>query len=214
MDPESKPYIIGITGGSASGKTRFIRELGLLFNKDQICILSQDNYYKSMEHHTRDEEGQINYDLPECIDLDAFRKDIESIKKGETVKRQEYLFQHEVQLGGWVEFIPAPVIIVEGLFIFYEPDIFKQFDLKIFIEANEDIQLNRRIDRDTRERNIPLDFVYYQWHNHVMPAYLKYLLPHKEKADLVILNNSHFNNSLKVIEDHIRVVLSGGKAGI
>lgn len=212
MVPKNTTYIVGITGGSASGKTRFIQELGQLFRKEEVCILSQDNYYKTMHNHRRDEAGHINYDLPECINLEAFKQDIDLLRNGKEVKRREYRFQHEEQEGDWITYSPAPILLVEGLFIFYEQDIFNQFDLKIFLEANEEIQLDRRINRDTRERNIPLDFVHYQWKNHVLPAYNAYLLPYKDKADLIIINNTHFKNSLKVVEDHFKVVLQSLKS--
>lgn len=203
----TKPYIVGITGGSASGKTRFLNQLSTTFSRKEVCVLSQDNYYKSAHEQVRDEQGHINYDLPEGIDLDEFRNDILKISQGEVVKRREYRFQHEEQRGEWLEFSPAPIVIIEGLFIFYRNDIFNQFDLKIFIDAQDEIKLNRRLTRDTAERNIPADFVLYQWENHVMPAYRQYLLPYKEQADMIINNNTHFNNSLKVVEDHFQMLL-------
>jgi uridine kinase len=207
MNRKKKPYLVGITGGSGSGKTRFIKEIGALFGQDDICILSQDNYYKKADQHIRDENGHINYDLPECIDLDAFKDDISRLCDNEAVKRKEYRFQHENQEGEWIEFYPAPIIIAEGLFLFYKEELCNLFDLKIFIDADEDIQLERRIRRDTAERNIPYDFVLYQWKNHVKPAFDQYLLPYKHKADLIVNNNAHFSNSLRVVEDHFRTLL-------
>lgn len=203
----SKPYIVGITGGSASGKTKFLEELGALFSHNEVCVLSQDNYYKTSQNHPRDENGHINYDLPDCIDLDAFNSDILKLCNNEIVNRREYRFQHEVQEGEWLQFHPAPIIIIEGLFIFYKEEIFSHFDLKIFIDAQEDIKLKRRLNRDTTERNIPADFVHYQWEKHVKPAFNRFLLPFKDKADLIINNNLHFNNSLGVVEDHFRMIL-------
>ena len=202
-----QPYIVGVTGGSASGKTSFLKEIGHLFDKSQVCILSQDNYYKSAAVQTRDENGHINYDLPDCLDLDAFHDDMVLLKQGQDVKRREYRFQHEDQLGDWLHFASAPIIIIEGLFIFYREDISEHFNLKIFVEAQEHLQLERRLKRDTQERNIPADFVQYQWVNHVMPAYRQYLEPYKTKADIIINNNEHFQNSLKVVEDHFRWIL-------
>ena len=200
----NKPYLVGITGGSASGKTSFLREIGNLFGPKEVCILSQDNYYRPAGEQAKDENGHINYDLPDCIDLDAFKNDIIKLSLGETVRRREYRFQHEEQMGDWLEFESAPIVIIEGLFIFYREDISSHFNLKLFIEANEDLQLQRRLKRDTLERNIPADFVQYHWNNHVMPAFRKYLEPYKEQADIIINNNAHFNNSLKVVEDHFR----------
>ena len=200
----NKPYLVGITGGSASGKTSFLREIGNLFGPNEVCILSQDNYYRPAKEQAKDENGHINYDLPDCIDLDAFTDDIIKLSLGKTVRRREYRFQHEEQMGDWLEFESAPIVIIEGLFIFYREDISSHFNLKLFIEANEDLQLQRRLKRDTLERNIPADFVQYQWNNHVMPAFRKYLEPYKEEADIIIINNAHFKNSLKVVEDHFR----------
>lgn len=208
MKLQQNPYIVGITGGSASGKTQLLNELGLLFNKKQVCFLSQDNYYKSSEHHTKDKNGQINYDHPNCIDLLAFKNDILKLSYHENVMRREYRFQHNEQYGNWIEFVSAPIIIVEGLFIFSEKEIYKLLDLRIFIDADEYIQLQRRINRDTIERNIPLDFVLYQWENHVKPAFEQYLLPYKEKADMVINNNEDFKKDLKIIEDHFKMILN------
>ena len=206
---QGKPYLVGVTGGSASGKTSFLRELRSLFSPEQVCILSQDNYYKPAAEQPKDENGHINYDLPECLDLDAFYEDIKLLKSGKDVKRREYRFQHEDQMGEWLHFKAAPIIIIEGLFIFYRTDIAAHFNLKIFVEAQEHLQLERRLKRDTQERNIPADYVHYQWQNHVMPAFRNYLEPYKTDADIVINNNAHFNNSLKVVEDHFRWKLQG-----
>lgn len=206
-----KPYLVGVTGGSASGKTSFLREIGTLFGKHEVCILSQDNYYKPTEMQPIDENGNINFDLPECIDLEAFKQDMLELYSGRDVKRREYRFQHEEQLGEWQHFPTAPIIIIEGLFIFYREDISQHFNLKIFVETQEDIQLQRRLKRDTEERNIPEDYVHYQWSKHVMPAYRKYLEPYKSKADIIINNNEHFKNSLRVVEDHFRWKLCEGR---
>lgn len=198
-----KPFLVGISGGSASGKTSFLNALKERFSEKQLCIVSQDNYYKLAFEHQLDENGHINFDLPECVDLDAFAEDLSRLHKNETIYRHEYRFQHKNQKGDLLTFNPAPIIVCEGLFIFYYERIFKQFDLKIFISAEEEIALERRLKRDVAERNINEDFVLYQWKNHVLPSYRKYLLPFMAQADLIINNNTHFNNSLQVISDFL-----------
>jgi len=200
---ENRPYLVGISGGSASGKTSFLNALKKRFAENQLCIISQDNYYKLAFEHQLDENGHINFDLPECVDLDAFAEDISKLHRGETVHRHEYLFQHEEQKGDLLTFKPAPIIVCEGLFIFYYERIFKQFDLKIFISAEEEIAFQRRIKRDVAERNISEDFVLYQWKNHVIPSYRKYLLPFMAQADMIINNNTHFDTSLMIISDYL-----------
>ncbi|MEI7978657.1 MAG: uridine kinase [Bacteroidota bacterium] len=206
-----KPYLVGITGGSAMGKTHFLNSLKKLFSTDELCVISQDNYYKLAYEHQLDSEGKINFDLPECIDLDAFATDLEKLHNNETIYRNEYLFQHENQVGPLLTFKPAPIIVCEGLFIFYSEAIRKQFDLKIFIQADEEIALNRRLKRDFNERNIPIEYIHYQWNNHVMPAFEKYLLPFKPQADIIINNNNHFDNSLNVLDDHFRYMIEKRK---
>lgn len=203
-----KPYIIGISGGSASGKTRFLQAIAERFESADITFLSQDNYYKSADYHVKDENGHINYDLPGCIDLDRFHKDLLTLMSGKKVEIQEYRFQHEQQFGRMLTLNPSPVIIVEGLFIYYDENIKQLFDLKIFVDATPEIQFQRRLKRDTAERNISADFVKYQWEMHVLPSFNKYLLPYKDEADIVVINNTHFENSLNVIANHIKFILN------
>lgn len=200
-----QPYLVGISGGSASGKTSFLNALTERFGERELCIVSQDNYYKLAYEHKRDENGHINFDLPDCVDLDAFAVDLQKLRMGLPIQRHEYRFQHEDQKGDLLTFHPAPVIVCEGLFVFYYERIFRQFDLKIFVNAEEEIALQRRLKRDVAERNISEEFVLYQWKNHVLPAYRKYLLPFMAQADLIINNNTHFENSLQVIADFLYI---------
>src|SRR5690349_4773036 len=118
MKKNEKPYLLGITGGSASGKTKFLHDLGARFSRDEVCILSQDNYYNPPEKHVKDELGHTNYDLPESIDLEAFKADVDRLLRGETVTRKEYVFQNEGMTPATLEFPAAPIVIIEGLFIF------------------------------------------------------------------------------------------------
>jgi uridine kinase len=201
---KQKPYLVGISGGSASGKTSFLRALRSAFKEDELCMISQDNYYKLAYEHQKDVNGHTNFDLPECVDLEAFATDITLLAKGEMVYRHEYLFQHENQKGELLSFKPAPIIICEGLFIFYHEKIFEQFDLKIFINAKEELALQRRLARDVAERNISESFVLYQWENHVKPAYQQYLLPFMAEADMIINNNTHFQTSLQVLQQFLQ----------
>jgi uridine kinase len=199
-----KPYLVGISGGSASGKTSFLKALRDQFSETELCMVSQDNYYKLAYEHQKDENGHTNFDLPDCVDLDAFAADIERLSRGEVIQRHEYLFQHENQQGDLLTFKPAPIIICEGLFIFYHEKIFSQFDLKIFINAEEELALQRRIARDVAERNISENFVLYQWKHHVMPSYQRYLLPFMAQADMIINNNTHFGTSLEVVKAFLK----------
>lgn len=203
----AESYLIGISGGSASGKTSFIRALRDHFSEDQVGLLSQDNYYLQADLHEKDENGQINYDLPRRIDIPAFLGDVHALKKGIPVQRKEYVYQLEGYEPAEFRVDPAPVIIVEGLFIMHVRELFDELDLKLFIDADDPIKFKRRLDRDTRERGISSEQVIYQWENHVQPAYRKFLEPYKNESDIIINNNEHFRTSLLVITDHIKRIL-------
>jgi len=194
-----KPYLIGITGGSGSGKTTFIKELRVRCSESQLCIISQDEYYKVREDQVEDLEGVKNFDLPSSIDNKAFILDIKKLRRGEAVSRKEYTFNNKQKEASIIEYKPAKVIIVEGLFVFYNSQIKRMLDLKIFLQAKENLKVIRRIKRDRMERNYPLDDVLYRYENHVMPTYQKYIEPFLPEADLVVNNNVSFEKGLDVV---------------
>ncbi|MDZ4758323.1 MAG: uridine-cytidine kinase [Bacteroidota bacterium] len=203
----NNPYIIGITGGSASGKTSFLLDLKTSFKPDEVCIVAQDNYYKPFNEQQADTNGFVNYDLPSCIDIDRFLQDIEKLKNGESITKKEYVFNNPGKVPETIVVESAPIIIVEGLFIYYFEQISLQLQLKIFVDADEQIKWQRRLQRDTAERGIENHLVKYQWDNHVKPAYDEYLLPYRNHSDIIIANNINYDRGLVVIQNHIRQVL-------
>jgi uridine kinase len=199
-----KPYIIGITGGSGSGKTSFIKALKKSFTKEEICFVSQDDYYLTKENQKKDDEGIENFDRPDSIDKKSFVQDVKKLIAGETVTIQEYMFNNQEAESKLLTFVPAPIIIVEGIFVFHYKKMRKEMDLKIFIEAKENLKVIRRITRDQVERNYPLDDVLYRYRKHILPAFEKYILPYRDSADIVINNNTHFNNGLEMVRGYLK----------
>lgn len=194
-----KPFTIGITGGSGSGKTYFLKKLAEQFKPGEVCVISQDHYYKPREKQALDEKGVKNFDLPEAIEQELLLSDILKLKKGETLVKQEYTFNNPNVNPQTLEFKPAPILIIEGLFVQYFPSIEKELDLKVFIEAKDHLKLSRRIRRDNEERGYDLDDVLYRYENHVMPVYENLIRPLKHRADIVVPNNSHFDRALNVL---------------
>ena len=194
-----KPFIVGITGGSASGKTTFLNKLLTSFSPEDVCLISQDNYYKDREHQIKDLNGVVNFDLPSCIDDEDYAEDIRKISRGETVYRKEYTFNNPNVVPKQLVFKPAPIVVVEGIFVFYFEEIAKLLDLKVYIDAKEYIKLQRRIVRDKVERGYDLDDVLYRYTHHVAPTYEKYIKPYKNDADIIIPNNNNFERGLDVL---------------
>jgi uridine kinase len=199
-----KPFTIGITGGSGSGKTYFLKNLSKHFTAKEICLISQDHYYKPRHLQVTDEQGIQNFDLPTAIEREIFREDIIKIKNGETLIKTEYTFNNPKATPQTIEFKPAPVIVIEGLFVQYFAEIEKELDLKVFIEAKDHLKLSRRIRRDNEERGYDINDVLYRYENHVMPIYETLIEPLKHSADLIIPNNSHFEKALEVLTTFIR----------
>ncbi len=194
-----KPYIIGISGGSGSGKTTIIHELRARFSEEKLCIISQDEYYRPREEQIWDDAGYQNFDLPESIDDTSFANDIKKLIAGETVIKSQYVFNNPKKEATHLEFKPAPIIIVEGLFVFHFDDIRNLLDLRIFIDAEDIIKLKRRIIRDAGERNYPLEDVLHRYEHHVLPSFRSYIEPFKRHAHLVINNHKSYAKAIEVL---------------
>ena len=205
-----KPFVIGIAGGSGSGKTFFLKCFLNHFKEKEVCLLSQDDYYYRVGQNMTAEENKLyNFDQPSTIDNDQFLSDIKRLINGETVYQKEYTFNNPNAEPKLLEIKPAPIVMVEGLFILHFEEIAEILDMKIFIDTDEDIALQRRLKRDLIERGYPEGDVLYKWNNHVMPAFNDYLLPHKEQCDKIITNNTHVADDIIQITSEISSHLRG-----
>lgn len=206
-----KPFIIGITGGSGSGKTRFLKELLEGFDGRFVTCISQDDYYRPREYQLVDKNGELNFDRPESIDYEHFASDLKALSEGKAIRKQEYTFNNPDVEPKEIVRKSAPVILVEGIFIFHYERISELIDLKIFIDAKDYIKLQRRLKRDREERGYDADDVLYKYENHIMPSYHKYIAPYKEEADLVVPNNKAFDKALDVLRGliHSKIIDQG-----
>lgn len=207
-----KPYVIGIAGSSGSGKTFFLKSFLNHFGSSDITLISQDDYYIPANTKTQEENRLYNFDLPTAIDRQAFYKDIKDLFDGKTINKEEYTFNNPNIKPKVLEIKPAPILIVEGLFIFHYEEVNELLDYRIFLDANEDVALERRLKRDLLERGYDHDDVMYKWINHVVPSYNTYLLPYREQTDKVIINNTDdpeiINSATELISQEVREKLN------
>ena len=202
------PYFLGISGGSASGKTYLLKRLLKKYDPGVITLISIDNYYIAREHLPRDKDGEINYDHPSAVNLEQLAKDLDRIAAGETVSMPEYTFNNPDVEPKTISYAPAPIILIEGLFVFYHPSVMGRLDLRVFVEAEDHIRLARRIKRDGKERGYPVDEVLDMYLKFVAPMYRKYVEPFKHDCDIIIPNNDHMENAVDVLAHHLDAVLA------
>ncbi|MBL8001620.1 MAG: hypothetical protein JNL05_06625 [Flavobacteriales bacterium] len=196
-------YLVGVAGGSGSGKTSLVRALRESLPDGLVSVVSQDDYYLPKHQQQVDPNGKVNFDLPTAIDLDAMARDLRLLVGGEPIYRPEYTFNNDAIEPRWLEVKPSPVVLVEGLFVLHHAPTRELFDLRVFIEASEQSQLERRLRRDAVERGYGEEEVLYQWDNHVLPAYRNYLLPYRHHCDLHVVNEAGFQRALNVLRHHL-----------
>jgi uridine kinase len=205
----NKPYVIGVAGGSGSGKTFFLNCFLNHFSEEEVCLVSQDDYYIKVGEMTAEQNRFHNFDLPTCIEVNQFQNDVDQLLAFKTVYKQEYTFNNPTAIPKMLEIKPAPILIIEGLFIYHYENIDKLFDYRIFMDAATEIALERRLNRDLLERGYSEEDVLYKWDNHVMPAYNDYLFPHRLRCDKIINNSTNELRNILDISDDISKELRG-----
>ncbi len=185
-----RPYIIGVCGGTASGKTYFLERLQEQLSEGVATLISLDNFYRPKEEQPLDENNIANYDTPESINWTQLRLCLEQLERGEQVRLKKYAFNNPLAKEEWLTWEPAPVWIVEGLFCLHDKPLRERFDITLFFDPEEHVKIFRRIERDQVERGYDLKDVAYRYLHHVMPAYQQYVQPYRSRAHVIIPNNN------------------------
>lgn len=177
--------VIGIAGGTGSGKTTLTRKLVERFSQD-VSVLNHDNYYKAHDDMPYEERCKLNYDHPDSFDTDLLVRDLRLLKAGETVECPTYDYTVHNRAQATVEVKPAKVIIVEGILIFENQALRDQMDIKLFVDTDADVRILRRVMRDVKERGRSLDSVVSQYLTTVKPMHEAFVEPSKKYADLIV----------------------------
>ena len=200
--------VFGITGCSASGKSFIVEYLKERIPSLEVSFIFQDNYYKKREDQSKDKNGNYNFDLPSSFLNTELVEDIISLKKGNKVSRKEYNFNNPNIKQENIVVFPRRIIVLEGLFILSDPNIKELIDHKIFIDSKTEIMLDRRIRRDSKMRGYDRIDVEYKFENHVIPSFMKYILPEKNNADFIVENNGNGNRAAKLVYGYISKLIS------
>jgi len=178
--------VIGIAGGTASGKTTVVRSIYERLPSDQVALIPQDAYYKDMSHLPMDERLQVNYDHPDAIEFDLFLRHILALEEGRTVEVPIYDYVTCTRSTATKTVKPREIVIVEGIMIMTDPRLRQQMDIKIFVDADADDRLMRRIKRDVGERGRSVESVLDAYETRVKPMHNLFIEPTKRYADLII----------------------------
>ncbi len=182
----SRPLIIGIAGGTGSGKTTVARKIMSSVGTDRVVMLDQDSYYRDLSHMTLVERRRHNFDHPDAVEFAFLRDHVAQLRRGEPVRKPVYSFVTSTRTGDYQLIQPAEVIIVEGILALWDEGLRNMMDVKIFVETDDDIRIVRRLSRDIRERGREFDHVVEQYMATVRPMHLTFVEPTKRYADLII----------------------------
>ncbi len=201
-----KPYIIGIAGGSGSGKSTFAQRLKEAF-PDQVALISCDNYYLPHDELPLAERAELNYDAPEALEFELMVRHLGALKRGETALCPVYDFTRHTRSDAVTEILPRPIILIDGILIFHDPSLRACMDLKIYVETDADERILRRARRDIRDRGRDLDSVIHQYLSTVKPMHNTYVEPTKVFAD-IILNGGKNEQAFILVKTQIAQLLS------
>ena len=198
-----KPTIIGICGGSCSGKTYFTEKIEHHFLPSKVSTISQDNYYKDLSGLSIEIREKNNFDHPSSIESLLLFKDLQKLKNGESIESPIYDFENHARSKFKNIINPKELIVVEGIFVFYFKNIRKLLDISIFIDTPSKIRYERRLERDTKNRGRTKDSIEKQYYSTVKPMHEKFVQPSKSYSDIVIDGTALINKSINQIKSKI-----------
>lgn len=204
--------IIGIAGGTGSGKSTLIHSIKSVF-RDEVAILSHDFYYKKHDDMSYEERALLNYDHPDAFETDLLISQIRDLKAGKSVNRPVYDFVIHNRVQDTVVIHPARVIIVEGILIFENKDLLAEFDIKVYVDTDADVRIIRRIQRDVRDRGRNMESVIEQYLTTVKPMHEVFVEPSKKNADIIIPEGGYNKVALQMLHDRIKNLLIQNQGG-
>jgi uridine kinase len=211
IDSLSKPtpLVIGVAGGSGSGKTTVSTRIRDIVGRSHITYIQHDHYYRDRPDLSLEERSKVNYDHPESLETPLMVEHLRQLRAGQPVDAPLYNFATHRRMEETQRMEPARVILVEGILIFAEPALREQMDMRIFVDTDADLRFIRRLKRDINERGRSLDSVIQQYLETVRPMHLEFVEPSKRYADIIVPAGGHNRVAMEMIVSRIHAVLQG-----
>ena len=207
------PVVIGIAGGSGSGKTTVLQRIIRAIGSDPIAVLDHDAYYKDLSHLPPEERSQFNFDHPDALETDLMCRHLDRLVAGEAIEKPVYDFTTHTRRDETETVEPRPVIIIEGILVLAEAALEDRMDIRIYVDAADDIRLMRRIRRDLEERDRSIEGILRQYERTVRPMHLEFVEPSKRQADVIIPRGGHNRVAIQMVMSRIQDLLPGVEQG-
>jgi uridine kinase len=207
-----KPLIIGIAGGSGSGKSTVARNVAQALHAETVAFIDMDAYYRNHAHLPLAERRRVNWDHPDAFDWELLVGQLTQLAAGESIEKPVYDFVSHTRSDQTVVVPPAEVVVIDGILLFTEQRVRELCDVKVFVDADADIRLIRRIKRDTTKRGRPLDEIIDQYLTTVQPMHLQFVEPSKRYADVIVPRGGHNSIAIEMIVAKIQRRLAAARA--
>lgn len=207
-----KPLIIGIAGGSGSGKSTVARNVADLLTTSSVAFIDMDAYYKNFPQLTLDERRRLNWDHPDAFDYDLLCEHLEALAERRPIDKPEYDFVSHLRAPATSRIEPADVVVIDGILLFVDERVRDLCQVKVFVDADADIRLIRRLERDTRHRGRPLEAIIEQYLSTVQPMHLQFVEPSKRYADVIVPRGGRNAIAIEMIVAKIQRRLAGSAA--
>ena len=204
-----RPVVIGVAGGTGSGKTTVVREIISALGQDAVSVIEHDSYYKDRSHLSPDERSSINYDHPDALDTHLLVEHVRQLIEGRTVDVPVYDFTTHTRRTECKKVEPRRALIVDGILILADPELRQLMDIRVFVDTDPDLRLLRRIERDTRERGRTLESVAWQYLDSTRPMHLEFVEPSKRWAHVIIPEGGMNQVGVDMLVTKIRAIVDG-----
>lgn len=202
-----RPFMIGVAGGTCSGKSTVAERLASTIGSDQLALIKQDAYYIDRSHQPFDERARANYDHPDAFDWSLMTEQLKELMSGRTVPVPVYDYADHNRSRDVVHVSPAPIVVFEGILALFDERLRNLFDLKIFVDTDADIRLTRRMQRDVTERGRTYDGIIEQYLTTVRPSHVQFIEPSKRYADVIFPEGGHNTAALDILVARVRQLL-------